>query len=135
MRVLLSIRPVHVESILSGAKRFEFRRKLFTRRDVSTVLVYCTMPVGRLVAEFDIAGILEDEPEQLWRRTETGSGISKAYYDEYFDGRSKAYALAIGDLRIYKTPVIPTDVIENFTPPQSYRYVPRSKHARQLELL
>lgn len=135
MRVLLSIRPTHVENILSGAKRFEFRRKMFTRRDVSTVMVYCTMPVGRLVAEFDIADILEDEPEQLWIKTETHSGISKAYYDAYFDGRTKAYALAIGDLRIYETPVVPADVIENFTPPQSYRYVPRTTAVRQLELL
>ena len=63
MRVLLSIRPVHVESILSGAKRFEFRRRMFARRDVRSVLIYCTMPVGRLVAEFEIAGILEDTPE------------------------------------------------------------------------
>lgn len=135
MRVLLSIRPVHVENILSGIKRFEFRRKIFIRRDVRTVLIYSTMPVGRLVGEFDIADILEDEPERLWTKTEDGSGITKAYYDAYFDGRAKAYALAIGDLRIYDEPVMPEDVIDNFTPPQSYRYVPRRDAPRQMALL
>lgn len=135
MHVLLSIRPAHVENILSGAKRFEFRRKIFTRLDVRTVLIYCTMPVGRLVAEFDIAGILEDEPDRLWTKTEAGSGISKAYYDAYFDGRRTAYALAIGALRIYDEPVIPGDLIDNFTPPQSYRYVPQGGAPRQLGLL
>lgn len=135
MRVLLSIRPVHVENILSGIKRFEFRRKIFIRRDVSTVLIYSTMPVGRLVAEFDIADILEDEPERLWKKTEDGSGITKAYYDAYFKGRAKAYALAIGELRIYDEPVMPEDVIHNFTPPQSYRYVPRGDAPRQMALL
>ena len=62
MRVLLSIRPEHVENIRSGIKTFEFRRRIFARRDVRTVLIYCTRPVGRLVGEFDIAEILEDEP-------------------------------------------------------------------------
>ncbi len=61
MRVLLSIRPIHVENILSGRKIFEFRRKIFTRRDVESVLIYCTMPIGQLVAEFKISEILEDE--------------------------------------------------------------------------
>lgn len=124
MQVLLSIRPVHVANILSGAKRFEFRRKIFTRRDVSSVLIYSTMPVGRLVAEFEIAEILEDEPDRLWSRTHAGSGISKDYYDAYFEGRDTAFALRIGTLTVFKTPIEPGKLIDNFTPPQSYRYVP-----------
>ncbi|MGY4282029.1 putative transcriptional regulator [Bradyrhizobium sp. LM2.7] len=52
MRVLLSIKPVHVANILSGAKTFEFRRKIFSRRDIKTVLIYCNppgRPTGRRV--------------------------------------------------------------------------------------
>lgn len=124
MRVLLSIRPVHVENILSGVKRFEFRRRMFTRRDVRSVLIYSTMPVGRLVAEFEIAEILEDEPDRLWARTHADSGISKDYFDAYFEGRNTAFALGIGALTIFETPIEPTELIEDFTPPQSYRYVP-----------
>lgn len=123
MRVLLSIRPVHVANILSGTKRYEFRRKMFARTDVRTVLIYSTMPVGQLVAEFEIADILEDAPDRLWDRTHASSGISKAYFDEYFDGRDKAFALKIGALTVYDDPIDPSDVIDNFTPPQSYRYV------------
>ena len=123
MRVLLSIRPNHVSNIISGIKTFEFRRRLFTRKDVNIVLIYSTMPVGRLVAEFDIANILEDEPEALWQTTWMGSGITKAYFDAYFEGRQKAFAIAIGDLRVFEQPVAPEDIFENFTPPQSYKYV------------
>lgn len=126
MRVLLSIKPIHVANILSGTKRYEFRRKMFARTDVSTVLIYSTMPVGQLVAEFEIADILEDAPGRLWDRTHASSGISKAYFDAYFDGRDKAFALKIGALTIYDDPIDPTEVIDNFTPPQSYRYVPPS---------
>jgi predicted transcriptional regulator len=132
MRVLLSIRPTHVANILDGTKRFEFRRKLFTRRDVTSVLIYCTKPVGRIVAEFKIAEILEDEPQRLWDRTSSAPGISRDYYDAYFEGRNWAYALAIGELDVFERPIPPAELIDNFTPPQSYRYV---SHSRQLALL
>ena len=131
MHVLLSIRPIHVENILSGKKVFEFRRKLFTRRDIESVLIYCTMPVGRLVAEFKISEILEDAPDRLWERTASGSGILKSYFDSYFEGRDRAYALGIGALNIFDTPILPSELIEDFSPPQSYRYVSRE---RQLAL-
>jgi predicted transcriptional regulator len=139
MRVLLSIKPAHVENIRSGIKIFEFRRRLFARRDVRTVLIYCTRPIGMLVGEFDIADILEDEPEALWASTADGSGISKDYFDTYFEGRTKAFALQIGSLRIYDEPVQPSDWFDNFTPPQSYMYVPRmsglGEDQRQLAML
>jgi predicted transcriptional regulator len=123
MRVLLSIRPEHVENIRSGIKTFEFRRRMFARRDVRTVMIYCTRPVGRLVGEFDIADILEDEPEALWASTAKGSGISKDYFDAYFEGRPRGFALQIGSLRLYDEPICPSEWFDNFTPPQSYMYV------------
>lgn len=129
MRVLLSIKPVHVENILSGVKTFEFRRKLFTRRDVKTVLIYCTRPVGRLVGEFDIAEILKDHPDRLWLRTRSGSGISKEYFDVYFNGRTEAYALKIGAVRPFESHVDPSDLVENFSPPQSFMYVEKRTSA------
>jgi predicted transcriptional regulator len=139
MRVLLSIKPVHVANIRSGVKTFEFRRRLFARRDVRTVLIYCTQPVGRLVGEFDIADILEDEPEALWASTAEGSGISKDFFDAYFKDRLRAFALQIGSLRLYSKPLCPSEMFDNFTPPQSYMYVPghgTSRVApRQLALL
>lgn len=128
MRVLLSIRPTHVENIRLGIKIFEFRRRLFSRRDVSTVLIYCTRPVGRLVGQFEIAKILEDEPESLWASTAFGSGISKDFFDAYFAGRSRAFALQIGALSFYDEPVHPAEWFDNFTPPQSYMYVPPTAH-------
>lgn len=127
MRVLLSIKPAHVENIMSGAKTFEFRRKMFSRREIKTVLIYCTRPVGRLVGEFDIADILEDHPERLWLRTSSGSGISKEYYDGYFCGRTQAYALKIGAVRRFAEHINPSHVMENFSPPQSFMYVGKQR--------
>jgi predicted transcriptional regulator len=139
MRVLLSIKPAHAANILSGLKTFEFRRRIFARRDIRTVLIYCTMPVGRLVGEFDITGILEGEPEHVWASTCHGSGIRKSYFDAYFDGRLRAYALQIGEVRPFGEPVSPSELFANFTPPQSYMYVKSDRteaaSRRQLALL
>ena len=123
MRVLLSIKPEHVENIRRGIKTFEFRRRIFARRDVSTILIYCTRPVGRLVGEFDIAAIIEDQTEALWASTATESGITKEYFDAYFEDRPRGFALQIGSLRFYDKPICPSEWFDNFTPPQSYMYV------------
>jgi len=122
MRVLLSIKPVHALNILGGHKTFEFRRRLFSR-DVTTVVIYCTLPIGKIVGEFDIDGILESTPASLWRKTSKGSGISKDYFDDYFRGRDRAFAIQIGEVRIYSAQIEPDDLLRDFTPPQSYMYV------------
>jgi predicted transcriptional regulator len=139
MKVLLSINPEHVENIFRGVKTFEFRRKVFARKDVKTVIVYCTMPVGKIVGEFDIESILVDQPREIWKKTHGGSGISEDFFFQYFSGREVAYALKIGDVREYDEHVDPNDILDNFSPPQSYMYMReerRKDRARdQLELL
>ncbi len=138
MKVLLSINPEHVENIFRGVKTFEFRRKVFARKDVTTVVVYCTMPVGRIVGEFDIDTILMDAPDEIWEKTRSGSGITKDFFDQYFSDREIAYALKIGEVREYEEYIDPKEALENFTPPQSYMYMKEEKkdveHREQLEL-
>ncbi|WP_340161831.1 hypothetical protein [uncultured Hoeflea sp.] len=90
---------------------------------MKTVVVYCTMPIGKIVGEFDIDSILADFPEKIWDETQEGSGITKGFFDEYFSGRDIAYALKIGDVREYDEHVDPKEVLSNFTPPQSYMYM------------
>src|SRR5437762_2234895 len=124
MLVLLSINPTHVANILAGTKTFEFRRRLFARKGIRTVLIYCTKPVGCFVGEFEIDGILCDRPDRLWRKTKSGSGISKEYFDSYFAGRNEAFALQIGKVRAFAQHVVPSEVMDDFTPPQSFMYLP-----------
>ena len=134
MNVLLSINPTHVDNIFSGVKLFEFRRKIFARPDIRTVVVYCTKPVAKLVGEFDIEEILSGSPDALWGLTHNASGISREFFDLYFEGRDRAYALKIGAIRQYAEPLDPQQVFAKFTPPQSYMYVPKGPMPVQLEL-
>lgn len=68
MKVLLSIKPEYVEKILDGTKKFEFRKGIFKNPDVKSVVIYSTMPVGMIVAEFDIADVIEDKPSNVWKK-------------------------------------------------------------------
>ena len=57
-------------------------------------------------------------------------GVPK-YLGAISEGSDRAYALGIGALKIFETPIAPNELIPDFTPPQSYCYVPRE---RQLAL-
>ena len=123
MKVLLSIKPQFVAEIFNGTKKFEYRKAIFKNKDVKTVVIYSTMPVGKIVGEFDIDHILEDSPVSLWEKTKSFSGISEEFYDTYFDGRDKAFAIKIKSLKEYDEPICPYSAYTNFTAPQSFKYI------------
>ncbi|MFG1227410.1 ASCH domain-containing protein [Xanthobacter wiegelii] len=135
MKVLLSIKPEYAEKIFAGTKKFEFRKSLFRSKHITTVVVYATQPVGKIIGEFDIEDILCEEPEHLWEITSIYSGISKDFFDSYFKGRIKSFAIAVGDVRRYSSPIDPARVIDKFIPPQSYMYIEdnlQRPHSQQL---
>ncbi len=123
MKVLLSIKPEFVEEIANGNKRFEYRKAIFKNRDVKTVVIYATMPVGKIVGEFDIGTILEEHPNILWEKTKKYSGVDEKFYREYFYGRDKGYAIQIKKLKMYKNPICPYSQEKKFTAPQSFKYL------------
>lgn len=122
MKALLSIRPEYVEQIMNGSKKFEYRKRIF-KKDVESVIIYSTMPVGKIVGEFSIGEVINDTPEQLWNQTSSYSGISKEYFLEYFSKHKEGFAIQIKDLIKYDNPITPTDIFKHFIPPQSYMYI------------
>jgi len=128
MRVLLSIKPEYAEKILTGAKRFEYRKSMPRNKAVHTVVIYATMPVGRVVGEFEIAGVLRESPEVLWKQTRQASGITREFFNEYFRGREKAVAIAVREPKRYAKPLKLKDVSGSVTPPQSFQYLSNLKY-------
>jgi predicted transcriptional regulator len=122
MKVLLSIKPEFVREIFQGRKKFEYRKNVFTKH-VTQVVVYSTKPEGMIVGEFSVKKILSDTPEKLWKKTSLVSGISKEFFDQYFEGRDKGYALQIENPVLYKEPINPFDVFTSFVAPQSFKYI------------
>lgn len=123
MNILLSIKPEFVKDIFEGEKLFEYRRSIFKMTDISKVVVYATMPVGKIVGEFRIERIIEDSPQEIWRKTSKVSGLSKKRFDQYFKGKKTGFALQITEPRLYENPIDPRIHNETFVAPQSFRYI------------
>jgi predicted transcriptional regulator len=105
MKVLLSIKPEFVEEIVLGKKKFEYRKSIFKRNDISSVVVYATKPYGKVIGEFEIEKILFDKPNNLWNQTKKYSGITKSYFNSYFEGREKGFAIQIKEFKAYEMPL------------------------------
>lgn len=123
MRVLLSIKPEYAEKILAGTKHYEYRKAVFRDTSVKTVVIYATMPVGKVIGEFEVDGIERGTPTELWRKTHAASGITRAFFMAYFEGRTEAQAIRVRNPRRYDTPRPLIEVSGSTTPPQSFQYL------------
>ena len=123
MKILLSIKPEFADEIFKGEKKFEYRRTIFKRTDIRKVVVYATKPVGLIVGEFYIERIIKESPQLLWEKTSEQSGISKTFFDEYFEGKEVGFALKIKSPQLYKKPIDPTIENKFFVAPQSFKYI------------
>jgi predicted transcriptional regulator len=122
MRVLLSIKPEFAFKIFDGTKKFEFRKVMFKRPNVKTVVVYASSPVQRVIGEFEIDDIFSFNPEAIWKMTKKHSGISEEFFYEYFADREIAHAIKIKNTKKYIKPLSIKDDF-NLVPPQSYVYI------------
>jgi predicted transcriptional regulator len=121
MKVLLSIKPEFAEKIFNGTKKYEFRRTVFKNLDIKTVIVYASSPVQRVIGEFEIDTIINEDLHQLWDRTKEHSGISENFFFEYFVNKEKGYAIKIKKAKRYAISLSLKDDF-NATPPQSFAY-------------
>lgn len=121
MNVILSIKPEFVEKIFSGEKKYEYRKVLFKQK-VDTVYIYASRPIGKIVGEFKLEEIICDTPENIWKLTKEQSGVTKKFFDKYYEGKDKGVALKIKDCEEYKECINPEQVVPNFKVPQSFIY-------------
>lgn len=122
MKVVLSIKPEFANKIFDGSKKFEFRKAIFKNCDVKSVIVYASSPVQKVIGEFEIGKIFNDNLENLWDLTKEYAGITEDYFYEYFSEREKGFAIQIKHMEKYENPkCLKTDF--NLHPPQSFAYV------------
>jgi len=119
--MLLSINPQHVENILNGQKKFEFR-KVRCRADVDNIVLYATSPIMQIVGEADVIEIIQDSLDVVWEITSEYAGISRRFYDEYYQGKDKAVAYKLGKVKRYERPLQLSDLGIGFAP-QSFVYI------------
>lgn len=120
-KLLMSINPQHVDNILAGTKRFEYR-KTKCRKEIDSIVIYSTAPVMQVVAEVEVTGIIEDSPQSVWKKTSSAAGIDKKFFDLYYSGRETAVAYVLGKVKRYRKPLQLSDFGIK-APPQSYVYI------------
>lgn len=120
--VLLSIKPEFAYKIFDGTKKYEFRKQIFKDSSVKKVIVYSSSPEQKVIGEFTIDDILNDTPSDLWLQTRDYSGITQAFYEEYFRGRKNAYAIKVASTKLYEQKKNLSD-FDIIYPPQSFAYV------------
>jgi len=121
MKVVLSIKPQYAEKIFDGSKKFEFRKAIFKNQDIKTIIVYASSPVQKVIGEFEIDRIYNEDLSKLWNRTKDNSGITEDYFYEYFVNRDSGFAIKIKNKKLYKKAL---DLKKDFnlSPPQSFAY-------------
>lgn len=119
--ILLSINPEYVGRIMSGQKKYEFRKKT-CKRKVDKIIIYSTHPVMKVVGEAEIEDILIDEPQKIWNITRKESGVEQAFFDAYYKGREQAVAYKLKHIVKYEEPRCLEDYGVSVAP-QSFRYL------------
>lgn len=120
-QILMSINPEHVEKILNGTKKYEFRKHV-SKIIPDKIIIYCTTPVQRIVGEVEVKEVLQDKPSKIWSLTSSKSGINKEFFDSYYDGRNTAVAYKLGAIKKYNK----QKTLKDFgikAAPQSYMYI------------
>lgn len=120
--VLLSIKPEFAHKIFDGSKKYEFRKQVFKDLSIKKVIVYSSSPEQKVIGEFEIETILNDSPDKIWNQTRLYSGISQEFFESYFEGRDKAYAIKVASTKRYRKEKSLAD-FNIYAAPQSFAYV------------
>ena len=121
-KILMPINPEYVDEILSGNKKYEYRKIKAKRKNIDKMIIYSTSPIMRVVAEAEIVDILEDSPEKLWKKTKKHSGITRDFYSKYYKDKNSAVAYKLGNIKVYKSPKKLSDIGISYVP-QSFVYL------------
>ena len=121
-KVLMPIKPQYVDQILSGNKKYEYRKTKAKRKDIDKIVIYSTSPIMLVVAEVDVVEIIEDSPEKLWEKTKLYSGITKDFYSKYYENKDNAVAYKLGNIKIYENPKKLSEIGIDYVP-QSFVYL------------
>ncbi|MBD5784618.1 hypothetical protein IF650_00345 [Cellulosimicrobium terreum] len=124
---VMSIKPQYTEAILAGTKLVEFRKRRLAP-DVSTVLMYATMPVAKVVGAFEIVGYDVASPTVVWERHKSHAGIARAGYREYYRGATSAVGILLRDARRLARPLTLAELDVNLSVPQSFVYLTLNPH-------
>ena len=120
-KVLMSVNPIHAEKILSGTKKYEFR-KTRCKKPIEVIVIYITAPIMKILGEVQVKNVIEGIPQDVWDKTKSAAGIDFSFFNRYYEGRNKAIAYELGDATVFSKPKHLHDYGLTAVP-QSYAYI------------
>ena len=118
MNLIISIKPEFVNKIISGEKKYEFRRRIY-KKEVEKIYIYQTLPNSGIIGYFTPGKIIKDTPANLWNNLKDLSGTSEEFFMSYFHDKSEGHAIEIENLVVFEKPLADSDI----KAPQSYKYI------------
>ncbi len=122
MIALYPIKPVYIERILSGEKKFELRRRL-PKGKLDFILIYSTSPVSKVVGYAKVKSIKDGPLTAMWNKYSVKFGVNKKEYFEYFEGCENAKAIEFECVYKFRRPFLVSDIASEMTVPQSFCYI------------
>jgi predicted transcriptional regulator len=123
--IFYPIKPKYAQKIISGEKRFEYRR-VKPQRDVKHIVIYSSSPEKLILGLASVSEIITGTSTEVWDKTHKQGGISLPEYESYFHGANTACAIAIDIVYKLEVPFNPKLIFDNFTIPQSFKYLDTS---------
>jgi len=120
MIIFLPIKPKYAFGILSGEKKFEFRKTNFSK-NVEKVIVYASSPYKKILGFFSVKAIHKLSPKESWKKFGDWGIIAKDEYFEYFDGKKTAISIEVDEVVKFNNHIEPRSM--SLKVPQSYSYV------------
>ena len=120
-KILMPINPIYVEKILSGTKKYEYRKTL-PKKNIDKMIIYSTSPIKKVIGEVEILEILIDDKDKIWELTKNNSGIDKKFYNEYYKNKEVAVAYKLGKVTKYNKEKELSEYNINYSP-QSFVYL------------
>lgn len=128
--ILLSIKPKIIKEIISGEKKFEFRKKLPDLNDESLgiakkVIIYSSSPEKKIMGSFVIKNFHQEKFNDMMHVVNASQSYRERIY-RYFKHEGVCFSMEISDFRVYEQPLTLTSLRlnhNNFGPGQSYRYL------------
>ena len=135
-QVIISLKPAYGDLVLSGAKTVELRNRIVRIVPGTTMWIYVTSPVAKIVALADLSSVIHDSPLAIWRRYWERMCIDRVRFDDYVGARARVSALVLTGVSELDEPVSIDRIrreVQSFHPPQFYsRVAPESGLFRAL---
>lgn len=137
-RFIVSIKPKFVEKIFSGEKLVELRKQFPI--DVPTnslILIYSSSPVKSFIGYIYIKKVKKMSVRSIWKTYREVSCINREEFNDYYSGKNFGYVIELTSPKKLKKPIDLSLLRSNFnfTPPQSFCYMPETYSLKNSELI